>query len=787
MSRISAVVALAVSLLVGTTRAQSVWSDSAAALPAAAGQAPPPAAPGLLPNPPGPDAAEPIPAPTAKPAPAPIPADAPVPDFGGLLRPPPNDVAVRFGWWGVHNDGSKVKTGEYQDLSSSPFYDIDGILTSDRRTVNFALTGLDNEGNQAWAQMYGPFGKASFDFQRFIRRLDHIPGEYIIDQSPVNPQVFNVAGIISNRPILSTPTPVQFQDLNVGEDYAIRVEQLKGEVGGNLTDNIKAKVQVFQLHKFGERQANAMARCYHPPEFGTTGPLRNVRSCHILSQQQRIDWNTTEVTPRIEGRWGSLNVEYSHQMRWFTQDDQMVSRIENGTGTGLIQGNLPYAVVPENMTHIDQIRAGYDLTDRTHLYTFAYVGNTENQTRDLDRDFWGYDVRLTDRTFRGLTMTSYVRGYHQSGSLPHTLLPEEAKGITETGPNGTTIQEAGEEVLRPQLGFDRTTAGANTRWVPRIGDGMFHRTALIGGYEYVNLARDNAEYETIFLRDRRRTVGILDYTQPTTVSNQVYVGVQQPWTNALSTEAKYKMYFIHQPLNGFREINGYLNSGLPDRQDVLEFLEMWQALPNLGFLMQQDMNFGRRDDVGTVVQNNPINFHEDNYSFVNSVWYAPTPKLALTASGSYLTNWINQIINLGDEYVDPQQPTPPLGGTIPTDSRRWYYGGRAAVFGGRVDYNVLCNVWLHGGYEWVRGDDHIDTRNLDQVGAGRPGATPWTDLPQYSRVLVITQRITAGLDWKPRDRMTVYMRYIYYDFDDKAMAFNSGTSHMVLGGASYIW
>ena len=50
-------------------------------------------------------------------------------------------LAMRFGWWGVENDGSPVKVGEYQGLSSSPFWDLDGVWTDRQANVGFHLVG----------------------------------------------------------------------------------------------------------------------------------------------------------------------------------------------------------------------------------------------------------------------------------------------------------------------------------------------------------------------------------------------------------------------------------------------------------------------------------------------------------------------------------------------------------------------------------------------------------------------------------------------------------------------
>lgn len=700
----------------------------------------------------------------------------------------PISSAIRFGWWGIVSQGSQVKTGEYQNLSSSPFWDLDLLRSNGYRTVDLTASGLDNEANQGSLRVYGPLGRISLDFQRWERNLDHYPLANAADVSIANPQLFITNGNMSNRPVTANPTPVLFQDVNIGQDYAIRIEELKGEIAGNLTDNVKFRVQAFQLRKFGERQANAMARCYHPPEFGTKAPLGGIRACHVLSQRQAIDWNTTEVTPRLEGRWGPLYMEYAVRIQSFGQNDQIVTREENGTGTGLIQGkNLPYAVVPENNTYIHQLRLGLDITDRTRLYAFGWGGNTYNLDRDTHRDYVGYDVRLTDRTFNGLLLTAYTKGYHQNGTLPATLLPEEAKGVTETGPDGKTFLAHGHEVLRAPMEYHKTTAGVSSRWQPGSGNGLFGRTAYIGGYEYFLLNRDGADFETVYFKDRRTTLGIVDYSQPDTITNQFYAGIQQGWTDWLDTEVRYKIFYIHQPLYGFREINGFANTNLPEQKQVLELTETLRPLANVGFFFQQSIDLRRQNDEGPIIPGNLIDFTEQSYSFVNSLWWSPTRTLTLSGTGAWQSNWINQIISLGDEYIDPALPPPDPKVRIATDSQRWSYGGRAVVLGGRVDFHPTESVRFHGGYEWVRGDDRIGSQNLALIGKGQPGAQPWTDLPGYSQVLVYTQRITAGVDWRPRDRLSVYFRYILFDYEDKPTTFNSGTAHMFLGGCSYVW
>ncbi len=221
------------------------------------------------------------------------------------------DAAVRFGWWSVNSEGSQVKTGEFQDLKSSPFWDADTISSNGIRTLNVVLSGLDQEANDAHVQYYGPEGTGNLDFERYFRQLDHKPLSGL-DLPPGNvPPATPDGNVITN-------------DLNVGQDYAIRVDELDAKAHGKLMDNVTWRMDVWSQRKFGERQENATAHCFNfnaPAAAGATGNV-----CHVLSQSQSIDWKTVEVKPAIEAKFDNVTVEYSRTMRSFGADDSIVTR-----------------------------------------------------------------------------------------------------------------------------------------------------------------------------------------------------------------------------------------------------------------------------------------------------------------------------------------------------------------------------------------------------------------------------------------------------------------------------
>jgi hypothetical protein len=667
-------------------------------------------------------------------------------DLGGNWRyPPPNylnplegghdpdSLAFRLGGFGVTHSGSPVKTGEYQRLQSWPFGDIDGLRTDGTRTFNFFGTAFDSQDQQAELQYYGPAIRAIFGFQQFPHQLDHRP--------------INNFNLIPND---------QAQDLNVGEDYAIRVEEFKGDVSANLTENIKLRVQAWGMRKFGDRQAEAMTHCFQAQAGGT-------RSCHVLSQSQHIDWFTAEVTPRLEARFGPVTIEYSRLMRQFSQNDQLVTRTYNGFSP-ILMGEFPYAIVPESLTQMDQLRIGIDLANHTRLYAFGYIGDTNDHFRHTRRDYDGYDVRLTDSTIRGLSLTAYAKGYHQSGMLPPTLLPDETQGLTD--------QQIQNELRHP-IDFNQTTVGMRGSWRPAWFDPSLCRLTFTGGYEFDVLNREYAVYQQGDVLNN--IIANIQFDEPRTQTQTVHVGAQQVWNTCLDTFARYKVEFVKNPLYGFSETSAVVNTSLPKQRHIVEVGGGWFPCHNFGISTQEEIDLAWHFADISAVPGNLIHFNEESYSTVATVWYAPTQQLSLTGSVAFLSNWLEQNITLGDDYITPGMPA---GSLTPPETRRWNYGGTANIFSCRANYRLREDISLFAGYEYSRGNDRFGNRGFADL---------WPDLPQYSTVLVVTQRINTGIDWRPTELLTVYFRYIFFDYDDKSPGYNRGQAHIFLAGLSMIF
>ncbi|MCL4202583.1 MAG: hypothetical protein KJ000_08815 [Pirellulaceae bacterium] len=704
-------------------------------------------------------------------------------------------TAVRFGWWGVDVDGSNANVGEWQGLdSSSPFWDVDGLRSNGFQTVDFFATGTENETTTGGLYFYGgPRLTANFEYDRFLHRLGHKPlGGTLL---PYTPGDFPLEGGFFDPP---PPTPhnntnspgfvMWGEDLGSDRDYALRVQQVKANFRGDLTENLKWRLNVWGMKKEGTRQVNATQHCFN----ATSDPASPVNgACHVVSRSQNIDWLTMEIEPVIEARFGWLTVEYSRTMRTFEQSDQIVtnnfSRGTSSLGLGSNAQNGAYAYVPENITEIDRLKLRGQLAPQTDLYVVSHLGNTHNKFRESDRKFYGVDARLTNTSVDGLSLTAYGKTFTQRNSEDtqslNTRYPGQASLWLEQSAS-TLAPLPPQTFFTPDAAYyqnlvdrDEFAVGIKGRWRPFHDSCDWRRgTAVTGGYEYSQLERDNVSYLLRFMNPP------VLFTQPTTVSNMFFVGVQQDWSRALNTYVRYRMIDRQWPLLGVThrqqlDLDHAINTNQPQHEDRIEIGGNWQPVDNL----MLNASFWL---VNSYHHSDLVNFDEDSYPIVLSAWYAMNEQWSFTGGFATFSNWISQDITLGRE--DGLTTNEARSWTSP-----WDYTGRADVFNVGASYVVSCNLTLVGGVEYVRSRNAFADPGTppaeNQATNPAIAALPYSDLPGYSAVRVNTIRLTAGTDYHLTNNINSFFRYNFYDFDNQGWGYQSGTAHMFLAGLSGVY
>jgi len=698
-----------------------------------------------------------------------------------------SEQLAQAGWWFSTLRGSPSRVGQYQDLTPSPFWSVDSLISDGVETYEFSAAGLDREATDVFLRAHRPGVDADVQYQRYIHHTE--PDRLLNFPQPV-PEHANPG---SNP---STSGDFLAEDLNVGQDYAIRVQQLKAKFHGKLAKNAKWRLNVWSMRKSGERQALALSNSYDRP-----GVAGNCQACHVLSQRQEIDWRTVEIEPVVEARQGPVTVSLSLPIRSFTQNDQYVTRLYNpppenfggqaippqlGSESYPAGAEYPYALVPENLTLMRKLKISVDLAERTQLYALLHQGSTDNQLRNTRRHFQGVDLRLTDWTLRGLTWTGYAKLNQQDSTMPTELISGEALEFDRydetTTPCPDDVSRAyggcgcappptscvlradgvsdffASDALAEPVDYSRTTFGVNGRWKPFRHDRSWKRgLTCYGRYEFRHLDRGHAEFESAVASDQ-----VMVFDQTETQRHMIQLGMSQRWSMTMDSFVRYRTWYESDPLYGVRETNGITNSMLPTQVDIIEIGGTWSPVDL--FMASGTLGIENRFHHSAVAH-----FEERGYPLTLTLWYAPSPVLSFSAGYAYNSNRTHQAITLGDDFDDGAAHAPA--------TMVWGYGGRNHVVALGGVYRWTPRLRLRQDVQYVQGDNAIDSTVFDDPHV-------WPAIEEVVRNVRHSVRISAGFDYSLRRRTIGYLRYTYLDYEDAVVDYNSGTAHLLLAGLS---
>jgi hypothetical protein len=488
-------------------------------------------------------------------------------------------------------------------------------------------------------------------------------------------------------------------------------------------------------------------------------------------------------------------------IRSFAQSDQRLTRLYNPPPAN--QGGLaippqlgseaypagaeyPHSLVPENFTQIRQLKIGVDLAERRHLYARLHQGSTDNRFRNTRRNFYGVDVRLTDRTVSGLTWSGYAKRHRQENPKPQELVSGETlefdrydetttpclEDISRAyggcgcaplpspcvlGQDGVPDFFAADALPNP-VDYCRTRLGWNGRWRPFRGDPSWKGgLACYGRYEFRLLERGDAEFDAAV--GPGETV-VLDQSE--TCRHAVQIGLSQRWSMTMDSFVRYRTWYESDPLYGLRENNGLTNSNLPMHGDVIEIGGTWS--PADCFLASGTLGIESRVHESTVAD-----FDDQAYPLTLTLWYAPAPALSFSAGYAFNSSRLHQAITLGDDFDN--------GAFYAPVTEVWGYRARHHIVSWGAMWRCTPRWRWRGDVRYLRGDNGIDSTEFEP-----PHVWPAIDdLVQTQRQSI---RITAGCDYLLRRRTAGYLRYTWLDYEDAVIAYESGTAHLLLAGIS---
>jgi hypothetical protein len=206
-------------------------------------------------------------------------------------------------------------------------------------------------------------------------------------------------------------------------DYALRVQRLKANFRGDLTENHPWRLNVWGMKKEGTRQVNCRRSTasilFRPHNAGQ-------RTCHVVSRSQNIDWLTMEIEPVIEARFGWLTVEYSARCglvpaeRRTGRHQQLCSRHVQPWPRFQRPGGA-YAYVPGKHHRDRPLKLRGQMAPDTICTSSGIVGNTHNKFRESDRKFYGVDARIDQHDHRRPVGDRLRQDVHPEDHSPDTV------------------------------------------------------------------------------------------------------------------------------------------------------------------------------------------------------------------------------------------------------------------------------------------------------------------------------------------------------------------------------
>lgn len=688
-------------------------------------------------------------------------------------------VVGRFGYWATSVEGNESIIGLYQDLDPSPFWDFDGISSDGFSTVDFSISQLTETGFNGDLYYYRPGLSVDVDFDRYLKRLENTPLEG-----------FHTEG---------GRFPVFTNELILDEDMAIRVEEIDAKFDGQLTKNVRWHFNFYNLHRHGQRQVTSLAHCFQQAATGTDPARANL--CHLSNQSQRIDWNVAQFEPGVEGTWGPITVNYTREMKVFSSDDETVTRTFNNfsqfarfpdapVNPGFRDVPMAVGLVPENFTQFDKIKLRTELTDKTSFYAFGYIGETENQFRDFERDYWGYDLRLISQISRGFSVTGYFKETSQRAGNPPELredLGEPIARVQTAGPAGlpvgTPLQTLGGTFgndIRSNVDYNRTQTGLRGAWKPYeyLCFGPLSGVIVSSGYEYSQISREDVTYG-IGASDRPAEIGTglrnpgTLFTIKDTQENMMYFDVSKRWNPQWNTFVRYKLRIIDDPLIGLRlydepfqetpqHTETFSNSNLPENVNTVEIGGTWMPAENLILTAQAGIENREHSSIHA-------DFDEQSYPMTFTAWYGATSKWSWSAGAGYYNSFIDQDITVGAFEIPG----------LELFTTNWDYDARTQVYNIGTRYAFTNRLSLNGNIEWLRG--------VNVFNAPTPPGDDLEVAEDVAGIIVEQTRFTLGADYVIGPRITAFTRYIFLDFEDIDDGWDSGTAHLLLGGLSAVF
>ncbi|NIM59063.1 MAG: hypothetical protein GTO16_09005 [Candidatus Aminicenantes bacterium] len=570
---------------------------------------------------------------------------------------------------------------------------------------------------------------ASLDLQRIVRiKTQANRLLHRLDHDPLT----NV------DPDPATQAEFPFLDSNPDDVYSTARTEIinKTDLVFPSFPNLKIISQVRYVHENGQQQARTLDMC---------------TVCHVEAKTQGIDQRTRDFIIGAELKTKGITVSYSHLGRTFENNASPVYHVyTNPYGYFVFEGNQEFAHIPDSEKNADTIKAKIVPMKNASLFGSYTLANVKNKHNNGKADIKNFLSRFRAILAKGLNIT---------------LKFLDNKYENKLNPNFTFDSNI---LTANHLSKDGYTIGADASY--RIPKQKIH---LRAGFDYNSLKREFSYADAV--EDEEKS--IMDKYLKEMKTTTYRAGATYYPSSKIKGFLRYKRKDIENPLGV--PILAADNPVDPTSERFMSNLYTDINLLSTGVsVMPANRLSVSANYFYNSSKNDTINSSQKRNNVVLSLWYALSGKVSLTASYSYMDDKIVNSLIYGTEYE--------------------YAGERFAREDPDVPYNKKMNVFLVA-FDFRPTDDFSiffdisstkGTADWDSSGI-IPGVIT-SDLASFSDQDLVHYRISAGADYGFLKNVSVFGKWKYEEYKDKAFIVHgkggysdSGKYHMFYLGFGY--
>ncbi|NIM58024.1 MAG: outer membrane beta-barrel protein [Candidatus Aminicenantes bacterium] len=501
--------------------------------------------------------------------------------------------------------------------------------------------------------------------------------------------------------------------------------------------NLKIKSQVRYVHENGSQQARTFEMC---------------TVCHIEAQTQAIDQRTRDFIIGAEFKTKGVALSYSHLGRSFeNKANPLYHEYTNPYGSFPFEGTQEFAHIPDSEKNADTLKAKVDAVKNASLFGSYTIAKVKNKNNNGEADIKNFLSRFRALLGKGFNLT--LR--YGNNKYENNLDPDYAFDTSTLVAN--------------HLSTDGYAIGADASY--RIPKQKIH---LRAGLDYNSLKRNFSWASEVEEEEKDLMDKYLEEMKTTTYR----VGVTFYPSPKIKGFLRYKGKSIENPLGVPHSAEE--NPVDPTTERFMTSLYTDIHLVSAGVSVIPANRFALTANYFyNSGKNDQIDSSQKRHNIVFSLWYALTNKVSITAAYTYLNEKIVNSLIYGTQYEYQGQ-------RIAREDKDVPYNKNVNVFLVALDYRLSDNFSIFGDFSMTIGKSDWVSTGIEGIEEDTSGLADLSDQD------IAHYRISAGADYFLMKNVSVFGKWKYEDYKDKAFVIHatggyedSGHYHILYFGFGY--